>query len=291
MCNPLHAHHYADAAILRQVDIVENVAVARDTYRVRFHCGEMAEQSLPGQFLMVRLAGCDDPLIGRPLAVYDIGPDVAGEPAAIDLIYHVKGKFTTRLARCFRGQQLTAWGPLGNGFPPLACDHLIMVAGGVGQTPLLTLAKEHLGLQRFGRPPRESPRVPRVTLCFGAQSAGFLAGVADFQALGLDVQLATDDGSRGHHGRVTDLLESLLIDRSDAVQIVSCGPVAMMQRTAEIAARGAVPCFVSLETPMACGIGICFTCVAKVRDEMGQWDYQRTCVEGPIFDAARIDWS
>ncbi len=166
MCNPLHAHHYADAAILRQVDIVENVAVARDTYRVRFHCGEMAEQILPGQFLMVRLAGCDDPLIGRPLAVYDIGPDVAGEPAAIDLIYHVKGKFTTRLASCVRGQQLTVWGPLGNGFPPLACDHLIMVAGGVGQTPLLTLAKEHLGLQRFGRPPRETPRVPRVTLCF-----------------------------------------------------------------------------------------------------------------------------
>ena len=171
----------------------------------------------------------------------------------------------------------------------------MMVAGGVGQTPLLTLAKEHLGLQRFGVPPRETPHVPRVTLCFGAQSADLLACVDDFQALGLDVQLATDDGSRGHHGFVTDLLESMLIERpataQTTVQIVSCGPVVMMQRTAEIAARFALPCYVSLETPMACGIGICFTCVAKVRDDTGQWDYQRTCVEGPIFDAARIDWS
>ncbi len=291
MCNPLHAHYYADAALLRQVDIVENVAVARDTWRVRFQCDEMAERMVPGQFLMVRLAGCADPLIGRPLAVYDIVADGAGGPAVIDLIYHVKGKFTTRLASCLPGQLLSVWGPLGNGFPPLACDHLIMVAGGVGQTPFLTLAREHLGLQRFGVPPRVVPVVPRVTLCFGAQSADLQAGVDDFQALGIDVQLATDDGSRGHHGFVTELLEPILVERAAGACIVSCGPVAMMQRTAAMAARFAVPCYVSLETPMACGIGICFTCVAKIRDDAGDWDYRRTCVEGPVFEAARIDWS
>ncbi len=79
---------------------------------------------------------------------------------AIDLIYHVKGRFTTRLARSQPGQLVDLWGPLGNGFPVLSCSHLVMVAGGVGQTPFLTLAKEHLGRQPFGWPPRPAVHVP-----------------------------------------------------------------------------------------------------------------------------------
>ncbi len=291
MCNPLHAHYYADAAVLRQVAIVENRAVGRDTYRVRFLCPEIAQRVLPGQFLMVRLCGCDDPLIGRPLAVYDVLPGDDGAAAAIDLIYHVKGKFTRRLTQCTTGQPLTVWGPLGNGFPLLACDHLVMVAGGVGQTPFLLLAKEHLGLQRFGCPCRQAPLVQHITLCFGAQSVDLLAGADDFRRLGVDVRLATDDGSCGHHGLVTDLLEAVLVPATEPIQVATCGPVAMMRRTAEVAAQCGVPCQVSLETPMACGIGICFSCVAKVRDGEGNWDYKRTCVEGPVFDAASIEWS
>jgi dihydroorotate dehydrogenase electron transfer subunit len=108
--------------------------------------------------------------------------------------------------------------------------------------------------------------------------------------LGVDVRLATDDGSTGHHGLVTDLLTELLKTETQGVQVVSCGPVLMMQRAAEIAAEHDVPCDVSLETPMACGIGICFSCVAKIRDDQGNWDYKRTCVEGPIFEASRIEW-
>jgi dihydroorotate dehydrogenase electron transfer subunit len=290
MGSPLHAAHYADHALERLVDITANQRVADQTLRVRIVCPEIAERVVPGQFLMVRIAGGDDPLIGRALAVYAVVPAAGGRPAAIDLIYHVKGKFTKRLAGTLPGQQLLVWGPLGNGFPPLACRHLIMVAGGVGQTPFLSLAREHLGRQRFGCPPRQVQPVPRVTLCFGAQSAGFLACVEDFQQLGIDVQLATDDGTIGYRGLVTDLLSRLLQEGTDAVTVVSCGPVAMMRRCAEITAARQVPCWVSLETPMACGIGICFSCVARVRDERGEVDYKRTCVEGPIFDATRIHW-
>ena len=290
MCNPLHAAHYADTALERQVEIVENERVADETLRVRFQCPEIAARVTPGQFLMVRLAGCDDPLIGRALAVYDVLQDSAGRPSGLDLIYHVKGKFTTRLATCLPQQRLVVWGPLGNGFPPLRCEHLIMVAGGVGQTPFLSLAKEHLGLQSFGEPRRKVGTVPKISLCFGAQSERFLAGVDDFRQLGIDVYLATDDGSIGHHGLVTDLLANLLAGQREDVCVVSCGPVAMMRQSAEVSAKCDVPCLVSLETPMACGIGICFSCVAKIRDEQGQWDYKRTCVEGPVFDATKIDW-
>lgn len=290
MGNPLHASYYADAALEREVAVIENVQVADETYRVRFACPEIAKRVLPGQFLMARIAGCDDPLIGRALAVFDIVNDLSGDPESIDLIYHVKGKFTTRLAVTLPGQNMVVWGPLGNGFPVIECRHLVMVAGGVGQTPFLTLAREHLGLQQYGDPPRSQPRTEQVSLCFGAQNGRFLAAVDDFRQLGIDVQLATDDGSLGYHGLVTDLLSRLLATDRQGVHVVSCGPVAMMQRAAEVSAQQGVPCHVSLETPMACGIGICFSCVARIRDEDGNADYRRTCVEGPVFDATRIEW-
>ena len=91
-------------------------------------------------------------------------------------------------------------------------------------------------------------------------------------------------------GLVTDLSARLVDACRMPCRIVCCGPEAMMTATAALAARLGVPCQVSLETPMACGIGICFSCVAKVRDATGQWDYRRTCVEGPVFDAAAIAW-
>ena len=114
--------------------------------------------------------------------------------------------------------------------------------------------------------------------------------LANEAPLGLyGLRVATDDGSRGHHGFVTDVLKEVLAETGEA-RIVCCGPEPMMAAVAEIACAANVPCQVSLETPMACGIGICFTCVAKVRDAEGNWDYKRTCVDGPVFDAAEIEW-
>jgi len=290
MSSPLHAKYYADQAIQQTVEVVENVPLARDTWRVRFRSRALARRILPGQFLMLRLSGCDDPLIGRPLALYDVMDTDGGEPDAVDVVYLVKGKLTSRLAKFQSGQHLDIWGPLGNGFEPLAARHLIMVAGGIGQTPFLALAKECLGIQRFGSPPREPARCDRVTLCYGARSADLLAGVEDFESLGVEVRLATDDGTRGHHGLVTDLLHAILTEGHLGRRVVCCGPEPMMAAAARIASDIDVPCQVSLETPMACGIGICFTCVAKVRDPSGGWDYKRTCVEGPVFDARLIEW-
>lgn len=290
MSNPLHAKYYADQASQHTVEVVENIALARDTRRVRFRCPELAAKILPGQFLMLRLHDLTDPLIGRPLAMYDVIRSASGEPDAVDVVYLVKGKLTTRLARFQAGQRLDVWGPLGNGFIPAATEHLVMVAGGIGQTPFVALAKECLGLARFGRPPREPATCNKVTLCYGARSEDLLAGVEDFEQLGVDVRIATDDGSRGHHGLVTELLARTLADSRPNCRVVCCGPEPMMEAAAKVAAAANVPCQVSLETPMACGIGICFTCVAKVRDESGESDYKRTCVEGPVFDAELIEW-
>ncbi|MCO6458428.1 MAG: dihydroorotate dehydrogenase electron transfer subunit [Pirellulaceae bacterium] len=305
--NPLHAACYADDAVQRTVPIVSNVPIAADTFRLRVACPEIARRILPGQFLMVRLSGCNDPLIGRPLAMYDVGhslpdvehaapgdvsdPDSRREPPrTLDVVYLVKGKFTQRLALMQAGQLLDIWGPLGNGFPARPAAHLILVAGGIGQTPFLAVAKEALGLQRFGATSRPEARADRVTLCYGARRADLLAGLDDFQQTGVQVQVCTDDGSRGRQGLVTDLLLDALPADVSGVRVLACGPEPMLEAVARIAGQRQVPCEVSLETPMACGIGICFTCVARVRDETGQWDYKRTCVEGPVFDAEKIVW-
>lgn len=281
---------YADGAWHGRVTIEENVRLARDTYRVRFGCPEIARRIVPGQFVMLRLADYDDPLLGRPLALYDTVLDAAGVPWAIDLVYLVTGKLTGKLSRLPAGQSLEVWGPLGNGFAPSPAEHLLMVAGGIGYTPFLAVARESLADRSYGDPPRSVPRAGRVTFCHGVRSREYLPDLGDFERLGVNLRLSTDDGSFAHAGLVTELAErelSLAGERAGC-RLVCCGPERMMAAVAELARRFEVPCQVSLETPMACGIGICFTCVAKVRDGQGGWDYRRTCVEGPVFEAKSI---
>ena len=281
---------YADHAWHETVSVIENVRMATDTFRIRFGCPEIASRVVPGQFVMLRLANCNDPLLGRPLALYDVVPDSEGRPHFVDVVYLVVGKMTRLLSEFRPGSRLEVWGPLGNGFPPLPAEHLVMVAGGIGQTPFLSLAREYLGQHTYGQPPRHVQRAHRVTLCYGARSAEYLACVNDFRHAGVEVHVSTDDGSHGHHGFVTDLIRPV-VDRSAwPCRIVCCGPEPMMQATAKIAADLELSCQVSLESPMACGIGICFSCVKKIRDAAGGWDYRRTCVEGPVFDAGDVEF-
>jgi len=289
MTSALHAAFYADRACHERVTVVENVRIALDTYRVRFECPALARRIVPGQFLMLRLADRDDPLLGRPLALYDTVVSKSGAATGLDIVYLVVGKMTEALSRAAPGDSLETWGPLGNGFPPRPTEHLVMVAGGIGQTPFLALAREALGGRSYGEPARAVPKIGRVTLCYGARNKDYLAGIDDFERLGVEVRVSTDDGTAGHRGLVTDLVHKVL-DESPQARVVCCGPEPMMEAVANLTATRGVDCQVSLETPMACGIGICFSCVARVRVESGDWDYRRTCVEGPVFDAKRIVW-
>lgn len=290
----MHQVRVPDGRWWGTVTVHQQVQLARDTYRLRFVCPTLAKSIVPGQFVMLRLAGCNDPLLARPLALYDTWYE-AGQPVGIDVVYLIVGKFTRRLAQLGPGAPLEVWGPLGNGFPPAETPHLLLVAGGIGQTPFLAVAREHLGLRRYGQAlryatNRVSADTPRtVTLCYGTRTADLLAGVDDFTKLGVRVRISTDDGTAGRHGQVTDLLAEELAQGGVAT-VYSCGPEPMMARVAELTERCGVNCLVSLETPMACGIGICFSCVARVREPGGGWDYQRTCVAGPVFDASQIVW-
>ena len=163
-----------------------------------------------------------------------------------------------------------------------------MVAGGIGQTPFLALAREHLGDRVYGDPPRRVKPAKRVTLCYGVRTRDYLAGLDDFRRLAVDVAISTDDGTAGQRGLVTDVLAQVL-DGSPRARVVCCGPEPMMHALARLAAARGVTCHLSLESPMACGVGICFSCVTRVRTDEG-WDYRRICVDGPVFDAACLAW-
>jgi dihydroorotate dehydrogenase electron transfer subunit len=273
------------AFVQSAADVIENVRLAHNTYRIRLNFPELARLIRPGQFMMLRLPGRTDPLLGRPFALYDTVLDDNGRPVGVDVVYLVVGKMTGLLAEVAAGERVEVWGPLGNGFPELdGRKHVGLVAGGIGQTPFLAHVRDLLGARGYGgRPARRM--VDRVTLFYGVRTADLAAGVEDFRAAGAEVELASDDGSLGFHGYVTQLLEQ----HSGLDHLVGCGPEPMLHALAKLAARRGTPCHVSLETPMACGVGVCFSCVTRVKTADG-WDYRRVCVDGPVFDAAGLIW-
>jgi dihydroorotate dehydrogenase electron transfer subunit len=271
--------------------VARHERVARGTFVTRLECPAIARQIRPGQFFMVRAPRRDDPLLGRPFALLDVATNEAGEIDAIEFGYVVVGKLTALLAGAAVGDEFEVWGPLGNGFPTPAGGHLMLVAGGIGQTPFLAVAREARGRHVYGDPPRALATPPeRVTLCYGVKSEDLIACVERFEAAGVEVRLTTDDGSKGRYGFVTELLKEAIasgVDRPD--EVFCCGPEPMMARVGETCTENGVPCWLSLESPMACGFGACFSCVVRVRtDEEPGWDYRRSCVEGPVFRADRL---
>ena len=276
--------------------VVSHRQTAANTYRLRVECPGIAISAVAGQFVMLRIAERVDPLLGRPLAIYDtyrsldddIPPRECSERRFADFVYVVHGRFTTALQSLGRGDRMTLWGPLGNGYRDVpTTGHLLLVAGGIGQTALLTLGRDRAAAGE------------KVTFCWGASSGSAFGDIEDFQRAGLEVHLATLDGSVGARGTVIDLLDGLFPAHAGAGEqsvaaprhVVCCGPDGMMAAVSRWSEARGLGCHVSLEAPMACGIGICFTCVARVKDASGGWDYKRTCIEGPVFAGTSIDWA
>lgn len=279
-------------AAQRAVEVVENCAIARDTYRIRLADPVLARAIVPGQFVMIRPGSGTDPLLGRPFALYDVVRDAQGVPEAIDVVYLVLGRGTAALAERRPGERLTVWGPLGNGFGPPPAGPAVFVAGGIGQTPFLALGRWWQGQVGYGPDSTAFPAAPSsTTLLYGVRSAALAAGLDDFAKAGIAVELATDDGSAGHHGYVTDLLARRLEKGERPAKVVGCGPPPMLAALSRLVARHEIPCDLSLENHMACGFGACFSCVAPIRQADGSVDLRRVCVEGPIFPAQDVVWS
>jgi dihydroorotate dehydrogenase electron transfer subunit len=269
--------------------VVDSRQVAAQTWVTRLRCPELASTIRPGQFFMIRPATGSDPLLGRPFALFDIYRS-DGEATELDFGYAVVGKLTALMTAWKPGDEVCVWGPLGNGFPQPTEGHLMCVAGGIGQTPFVPVLRQATGTETYGQDPGRSVRPRRITMCYGVRSREFLAGVDRFEQTGVDLRLATDDGSLGHHGFVTDLLQAAIDSPDPPNQVFCCGPEPMMHRVGDLCNTAGIDCRLSLETPMACGFGACFSCVTRVRISDDDWDYKRTCVEGPVFRSTELLW-
>jgi dihydroorotate dehydrogenase electron transfer subunit len=235
----------------------------------------------PGQFLMISVGGRLDPLLRRPYSIYGLY-DPAEPRRPLQILFKVQGRGSALLAEARPGDRLSCLFPLGRGFAPdLSGDrNLLLVAGGAGIASLHSLAAAEI---RAGRSPH---------LLFGARNAEETKAAGPTRALGLEARLSTDDGSAGRRGLVTDLLDSFLSESGRGRFVVcACGPMPMMKATAAVAERHGVPCYLSLESTMACGFGVCVGCVVGVRRTAKEGlRYERTCIEGPVMNAAEIVW-
>jgi dihydroorotate dehydrogenase electron transfer subunit len=229
-------------------------------------------EMLPGQYLDLRTSPGHDPLLRRPFGVVAFR---RGSGAAVATIYYaVVGPGTRNMAAWRHGDRVDCLGPLGRPYEPDLRRPALLVAGGRGAAPLFFL---HDLLRDRGH--------EEVRFAFGARSAPLLFGLDRVEEARLLV--ATDDGSAGHRGTVVDALEKRPAWWSDDPVLYVCGPERLLAAAAAFAASRGLPCQVSLEGVYACGLGLCRGCAVPLR---GETRYLMQCVEGPVVDAARIDW-
>ena len=243
---------------------------------------EIASQALPGQFVMVKPGSGSDPLLRRPFSVFEVLRDDTQRVTGMSLLNKQVGVTTHTLFELSPGERVRCLGPLGRPFSmATSSEKAWMVAGGVGLAPFYTLAAA-LRKQRVD-----------TILFYGGRSASDLFHLEAFRHLGVQLELTTDDGSRGYHGQVTIPLELALrrLDPTTRVRLYACGPTPMMQAATEIASAHGRAIEVSLEQVMGCGLGGCYSCVVPIRRETGSIHFVRSCLDGPIFDGRQVVWN
>jgi dihydroorotate dehydrogenase electron transfer subunit len=254
------------SVVVCQCPIVKKVALRPDLLDVTVRCPEIAGQAQPGQFIMVRVEGFT---LRRPISICDAGDD------RLRFVFEVRGAGTAKLAEAGVGDTLDILGPQGHGFT-LAdpTQPAVFVGGGIGIFPLLHACRP------FGA---------RATVLLGFRTASLISLTDDFRAAGVDLRLATDDGTCGHHGLVTELLRRRC-DEGLVTGIYACGPRPMLRGVAAEALARDIPCQLSMEERMACGIGACLGCATKIRRPDGTDTYAHVCTDGPVFDARVVVW-
>jgi dihydroorotate dehydrogenase electron transfer subunit len=231
---------------------------------------EIARLAAPGHFLNVLASGTYESILRKPFSIFQADP-AAG---TISMLYAVVGATTLGMARKEPGDFLDLIGPLGgNVFSPDPRDDIlhILVGGGYGVPPLVFLA-ERLRLERPDA---------RILFIVGARRKDLLLCEAELGVIGVECFPATEDGSHGTQGRVTDVLVQHLKHHS---VVYCCGPTPMMRAVGDLCIKAGVPCQVSVEVPMPCGVGVCMGCVLDLTDGKRV----RSCTEGPVFEAAEV---
>lgn len=246
--------------------IMEHRPLGCDVFQMVLQAPEVVNLAKAGQFVHVRCGDDYDPLLRRPISINRL------EKAAgyLTLVYKVMGRGTEQLSRSRVGDDIDIMGPLGNGFT-LQGDNPLLIGGGLGIAPLLALADAF------------APR--KVTMVMGSQNAAGLVCREDFNDCRCHVHVATNDGSAGYCGHAPVLAEELFSQGNFDI-IYACGPVPMLRYIQEMAARFNVPCQLSLEEFMACGVGACLGCTCSAPGE--NQPYKKVCTDGPVFWSGEV---
>ena len=241
-------------------------------------------QAQAGQFVMLRINSGYDPLLRRPFGIFRTGKaDTASSCAQgceyTELVYKVVGRGTRMMTQLKPGDEVGLLGPLGQGFcVEKDLKNALLVGGGIGVVPLFMLARQLVEAQA------------KVRLLLGGRSCNDILAVTEFERLGVETYVATDDGTLGEEGLVTQVLERKLDKYPDAA-VFACGPTPMLQAVQQICAQRGVSLQVSLEALMACGVGACLGCVVPgSRYSQQHPEYLCTCKQGPVFNADALSW-
>jgi dihydroorotate dehydrogenase electron transfer subunit len=262
--------------------VISNTRLSDDYSVIALAAPGVAELAQPGQFVMVKTSRGSDPLLRRPFSIFEILRDGTGRPTGVTLLNKRIGVGTARLYETEPGARVACLGPLGRPFEPVVPPaEAWMVAGGVGLAPFATLAQS---VRAVGG---------KARLFYGARRASELYYVELFERMGVEIVLATEDGSEGATGYVTAPLADALRSAPAIanIHLYVCGPTPMMRAVAQLAASHGAACDVSLEQVMGCGLGGCYSCVVLARDADGTPHFVRSCIEGPVFDSSRIVWN
>jgi dihydroorotate dehydrogenase electron transfer subunit len=267
--------------------VVANAQVAPGCFLLEIRCPAVAAATRAGQFVMLRPRQCLDPFLSRAFSVCDLtfadGP--SAPPTGITILLVVVGPGTRALSERRPGEAIGVLGPLGRPYDlGRATEHMLLAAGGVGAAPFAIVARSL----------RARSKDQRVTYVVGGRDKDHVYLADDMRRAGVDVKIATDDGSLGHKGYVTDLVEPLL---APGVRVLACGPNPMFKSLAKVVERARArgldfPCEVSTEETMPCGFGACASCVVPVLDASRPegYRYVKSCIEGPVFPVEAIRW-
>ncbi len=247
---------------MRTFPLLKNECLAPGFFRFRLR-GNIGAR--PGQFVMVKAWPGFDPLLARPFSVHD------QDETTFSILFQVKGRGTAILATQKEGDEIQVLGPLGRGFDLSSVGPAILVAGGIGIAPFLFLAKQ---LKAQGQ---------KIYLFYGAKTATELLLLDEFETLGVEIFLATEDGKAGRRGFVTEPLRSFL-EKSPQGVIYACGPLPMLKAVSDLAFTFGLKAFLSLEARMACGLGMCLGCTVPKADGK----FLHVCTEGPVVLAEEV---
>ncbi len=256
---------------MKNGEIISNERLQGDYFAVKFHVPEICRTARAGQFVHVRVDRRGDRILRRPFSIHNI--DAEG---GLTVVYKVIGHGTRELAGLPPGTVCDLLGPLGTGFSDPAPDEIpVLVAGGYGAAATFLLTKQ---------------AARRGVFLIGARSAGDVLLTGAYRSAGYDVMIATNDGSAGRRGFVTELIDEVVREHAgEKLRFYGCGPHPMLMALARILKERGLDGELSIDHLMCCGVGACFACVVKVRAETPEgWAYARACTDGPVFKLEQV---